>query len=113
MAILPKSNSCVHANDVPQAVPLADPKEMMILGLEFDKMLSDTSMYNDQEAEKIFVKHPIARSMEAIGDFTQTNPSVVVSRLFGEPARHWPKVKPDNHDDSATSLPFGCRHSRQ
>lgn len=71
------------------------PEEIMILGLEFDKMLSDTSMYNDPDAEQAYVKQPMARSMKAIGEFTQTDPNVVTNRLFSELAKHWAKVKPN------------------
>lgn len=70
-------------------------EDIMILGLEFDKMLSDTSMYNNPDAEQRFVSKPITRSMEAIGEFTKTDPAVVTNRLFGELARHWKKIKPN------------------
>lgn len=71
-----------------------DGEEIMILGLEFDKMQSDTSMYNDPEAEKRFVAGPAVRSMEAVGEFTQTDPNTVTNRMFGELAKYWPRVKP-------------------
>ena len=73
----------------------ADSEEVMILGLEFDKMQSDKSIYNDPDAEQRFVKDPSTRSMDAIGEFTKTDPSVITNRLFSELAGHWSKVKPN------------------
>ena len=85
----------LRADGEPDTTEVSSPEEIMILGLEFDKMLSDTSMYNDPDAERAYVKQPMARSMEAIGEFTQTDPNVVTTRLFSELAKHWPKVKPN------------------
>lgn len=75
-------------------VPADSAEEVAILGLEFDKMMSDTSMYNDAYAEQWYVKDPAARSMAVVGEFAQTDPSVVTNRLFDELAKHWSKVKP-------------------
>lgn len=68
--------------------------EVMILGLEFDKMNSDTPMYKDPSAEQRFVTSPSTRSMEALGAYTRSDPATVTNRLFGELARHWSKIKP-------------------
>lgn len=84
----------LRSDGQPDTMSSIDAEEVMILGLEFDKMLSDTSMYNDPAAEQRFVKKPITRSMETIGKFTQTDPTVITNRLFGELAKHWSKVKP-------------------
>jgi len=69
-------------------------EEVMILGLEFDKMSSDTPMYHNPDAEQRLVQGPAARSMEALGLYTQTDPAVITNRLFSELARHWSKIKP-------------------
>lgn len=74
--------------------PLDSSEELMMLGLEFDKMASDTPMYHDPSAEQRFVKDPAIKSMEALGEYTKTDPSVITNRMFGELAKHWPKVKP-------------------
>lgn len=76
-------------------MPLDSPEEVMILGLEFDKMCSDTPMYNDIESENRFVKTPAMRCMERIGEYTETDPSAITRRLFGQLAVHWAKVKPN------------------
>lgn len=70
-------------------------EEVMILGLEFDKMQSDTPVYIDPQAEGQFVKEPITRSMEAIGEFSGTDPSVMTRRLFDGLATHWHLFKPN------------------
>lgn len=70
-------------------------EEITILGLEFDKMQSDRSLYIDPRDEKRFIAEPIERSMEAVGDFTKTNPTVITSQLFHHLADHWRKVKPN------------------
>lgn len=71
-----------------------DINEIMILGLEFDKMQSDTLLHGDPDAEQRFVQDPTKRSMELVGDFAKTNPAVVVGQLYSELAKYWPKVKP-------------------
>ncbi len=75
-------------------VPTNITEEVMILGLEFDKLSSDTPIYRDPAAEQRFVEQPAVRSMNAIGNYTQTDPAVITNRLFGELARHWSKIKP-------------------
>lgn len=70
-------------------------EEIMTLGLEFDKMSSDTPMYHNPDAEQRFVKSPATRSMEALGLYTQTDPSVITNRLFSGLAEHWTKIKPN------------------
>lgn len=85
----------LRADGKPDTMSTADSEEVMILGLEFDKMLSDTSMYNDPDAEQRYVKNPVTRSMDAVGEFTATDPAVITNRLFGELANHWSKVKPN------------------
>ncbi len=72
--------------------------EVMVLGLEFDKMQSDTLMYNnsapDLESEQRFVQAPSRRSLEAVGEFAQLDPTVVVQQLFGALAKYWPQIRP-------------------
>lgn len=85
----------LHADGTPDESHTPSAEEIMILGLEFDKMSSDTPMYNNPEAEQRFVKNPAARSMEALGLYTQTDPSVITNRLFNELARHWATIKPN------------------
>jgi len=72
--------------------------EVMVLGLEFDKMQSDTLMYNnsssDLKSEQRFVQAPSRRSLEAVGDFVQLDPTVVVQQLFGTLAKYWPQIRP-------------------
>lgn len=85
----------LRADGEQDIVPADTAEEVMILGLEFDKMLSDTSMYSDPDAEQRFVRKPLARSMEAIGEYTQTDPAAITSRLLSELAKYWPKVKPN------------------
>ncbi len=85
----------LHADGTPDESHAPSAEEVMILGLEFDKMLSDTPMYNNPDAEQRFVKNPATRSMEALGIYTQTDPSVITNRLFNELARHWSKIKPN------------------
>lgn len=70
-------------------------EEIMILGLEYDKMQSDTSMYDDPTAADRFVKDPALRSMKAIGEFTKIDPAAITGRLFGELAKHWHQIKPN------------------
>ena len=77
-------------------IMLADgAEEVMVLGLEFDKMQSDTSMYHDLAAEQQFVRGPITRSMQSIGEYTKRDPAVITNRLYTELAKHWSKVKPN------------------
>jgi hypothetical protein len=72
-----------------------DIAEIMILGLEFDKMQSDTALYSDPSADERYVKMPSKRSIEAVGKFTKTDPEVITQRLFGELAKYWSQVKPN------------------
>lgn len=85
----------VQADGSESLASFSDAEEIMILGLEFDKMQSDTSLYNDPDAEARFVVNPLARSMEVMGEFTKTDPAVITNRLFGELAKYWGKVKPN------------------
>lgn len=85
----------LRSNGEPDSTPSDDAEETMILGLEFDKMLSDTSMYHNPAAEQRFVRSPITSSMEALGVFTKTDPAVITNRLFGELSRYWSQVKPN------------------
>jgi len=84
----------VHTNGEVDTELSDNAEELMILGLEFDKMQSDTSMHNDSFAQQRFVTKPTEKSMNAIGDFTRTNPAAITNRLFGELAKYWSKVKP-------------------
>lgn len=72
--------------------------EVMMLGLEFDKMQSDTLMYNnsssDIESERRFVHAPSRRSLEAVGEFAELDPTVVIQQLFGALAKYWPQIRP-------------------
>lgn len=70
-------------------------EEVMILGLEFDKMQSDTSMYKDSDAELRFVERPTVRSLKAVGEFTKTDPNIASGRMLDALAQHWSKVKPN------------------
>jgi hypothetical protein len=72
-----------------------DISEIMILGLEFDKMQSDTALYSNADAVERYVKAPSRRSMEAVGVFTKTDPEVMTQRLFSELAKYWPQMKPN------------------
>jgi hypothetical protein len=72
-----------------------DISEIMILGLEFDKMQSDTALYSNADAVERYVKAPSRRSMEAVGVFTKTDPEVMTQGLFSELAKYWPQMKPN------------------
>lgn len=85
----------VRADGREDTTPSMEAEDLMILGLEFDKMQSDTSMYSDSVAEQQYVTDPIKRSMEALGEFSATDPAIITNRLFSELAKHWRKVKPN------------------
>lgn len=72
-----------------------EPYEVMSLGLEYDKMQSDTPLFPDHEKDTENVRQPMARSMDAVAEFTSTEPSVITSRMMDGLAQHWYKFKPN------------------
>ena len=75
--------------------PADSPEKLVILGLEHDKMVSDTPLFNDDKAFERLVRQPAQRSEEAIGQFAAINPAVLVKQLYRDLAQYWPKVKPN------------------
>lgn len=69
--------------------------DVMILGLEFDKMQSDTPLYNDPSATKRYVYNPTKRCMDFVGEFSGNDPNAVTQRLFSELAKYWNIIKPN------------------
>jgi len=75
----------------------ASPFELMILGLEFDKMQSDTPVYSQSYRNgdyETYVLNPIERSLQAIGVYSEIDSRAVARRMFVELATYWPKIKP-------------------
>ncbi len=93
----------IHADSIINLDPNGEVKsiranadeELMILGLEFDKIQSDVPLYSDPTSQQRFVDNPNARSMEALGEFSSTEPAVITGRLFGALATHWTTFKPN------------------
>ena len=67
----------------------------MVLGLEFDKMHSDTPVFRDNEGYEEYVLEPIDRSKQLIGEYVGRDGGVVVRTLFEELSRFWKDFKPN------------------
>jgi hypothetical protein len=67
----------------------------MVLGLEFDKMHSDTPVFRDNEGYEEYVLKPIDRSKQLIGEYVGRDGGVVVRTLFEELSRFWKDFKPN------------------
>lgn len=67
-------------------------EEIMLLGVEFDKMQSDRRLFRDDNSSR-YVTMPIVRSVQAVGDFTDSEPTDILekhSRLMSE---YWDVAK--------------------
>ncbi len=72
--------------------------EVVVLGLEFDKMQSDTPLYRDSFTNgeyELYVTNPIRRSMQMVEDYTGINSTVATKSLFEALGKYWSEIKPN------------------
>ena len=92
-----RSKDIIRISSSGKASTIAKPssEEIMLLGLEYDKMQLDTPLYNDPNSQERYVIDPTARNLHAIGEFTQRDPSVVASEMLNALATYWNRFKPN------------------